>query len=97
MTIKSYEDNHKEFTSILEEGAILRYRKMYDYGMSYKKHGSFGLLVRITDKLARLNNLIKKENKSVHNESLEDTAIDVMNYSAMLVMELREEKRKRSR
>ena len=94
MIIQSYEENHKIFKSIMVEGAKLRYKKMYDYGMSYKTHGSLGLLVRMTDKLTRLNNLIKKDDRSVADESLEDTALDIMNYSAMLVMELREERRK---
>lgn len=41
------------------------------------------ILVRILDKIARINNLLDKENK-VESESIDDTLLDLINYSAIL-------------
>jgi len=42
-----------------------------------------GLVVRITDKLSRISNLIKQDAK-VKDESISDTLIDLMNYTNIL-------------
>lgn len=42
-----------------------------------------GVLIRMLDKLIRINNLIEKD-PDVSNESLEDTIIDIVNYAALL-------------
>lgn len=44
-----------------------------------------GILVRMSDKLARVANLLKNE-ASVSDESVRDTLIDLMNYSAILLV-----------
>lgn len=85
-----YEDNHKEFKSIQTECEQLRYKKMYDYGLCYQEHSTFGIIVRMSDKLARLNNLMKnKNNIQVTDEKIEDTLKDIANYAIMAVMEER--------
>lgn len=43
-----------------------------------------GILVRITDKLARVSNLIGGENPAVVDESVDDTLLDAINYLAIL-------------
>jgi len=48
-----------------------------------------GLLVRMSDKLARIGNLLKNEAK-VSDESICDTVGDLMNYSAILLVWLQE-------
>ena len=45
-------------------------------------------MVRIYDKVSRLETLLKKENKQlVNDESIEDTLIDLANYCIMEVIE----------
>ena len=53
----------------------------------------FGIVIRMNDKISRLINLYKKEKieASAVSESVEDTAIDLMNYANMLMV-LRERK-----
>ena len=46
-----------------------------------------GLVIRMNDKIQRLINLYKKQvfsSEVNHNESIEDTCIDIMNYANML-------------
>ncbi len=43
----------------------------------------FGILVRMSDKLNRIANLISSQNK-VEDESIEDSINDLINYSAIL-------------
>lgn len=42
-----------------------------------------GILTRMTDKMARISNLIKQE-AQVKDESIQDTLMDLVNYSAIL-------------
>ena len=72
----------------LEAGAMadLLCRKQHDYGHeNISRFGRHGLLVRVHDKIARLNNLISRES-SAKNESLCDTYVDIVGYSASGVM-----------
>jgi hypothetical protein len=84
--------NHKEFLEVLKQAAALREKKMHDYGLSYQTHGSYGLIVRLTDKMQRLCRLGAPGKPVPNFESMEDTAIDILNYAGMLVMELRRER-----
>ena len=61
-------------------------RKQRDYGHeNIRRFGRRGLLVRIHDKVARLENLVGKTNKPNH-ESIDDTLLDVVGYSAIGMM-----------
>jgi len=91
MTSPTLEKNHKEFLEVIKQAIELRYKKMYDYQLSYQTHGSFGIVVRLTDKMQRLCN-ISGDKPKPNFESAEDTAIDIINYAAMYVMELRRER-----
>lgn len=42
-----------------------------------------GILTRITDKMARISNLIKQE-AQVKDESIQDTLMDLINYASIL-------------
>jgi hypothetical protein len=43
-----------------------------------------GFLVRMTDKLSRITSFVQKGTLQVNDESVEDTLIDLANYSALL-------------
>jgi len=79
-------NNHKQFMAVINEAAALRASKLHDYGMSYKNFGALGVAVRMDDKMSRIKNIIK--NGKANHESLRDSAIDMVNYAAMLVMEI---------
>lgn len=84
-----FEKDHDRFCHILEEAEELRYRKLYDYGKSYNNFGTLGVAVRMSDKMARIQNILKTN--QVHNESLRDSFIDLINYAAMGVMTIDQE------
>ena len=63
-----------------------------DYGDSFATYGPIGVIVRIGDKISRLNSITKNGINMVNDESLRDTLIDLHNYSAMAVMLMDEEK-----
>jgi hypothetical protein len=76
---------------LLDEAGNLLLRKQMDYGptnISKAPGGALnGLRVRMHDKIARINNLIDK-NFEPQNESLKDSFIDLLNYSAIAIMVL---------
>jgi hypothetical protein len=54
--------------------------KHHDYGVNnINKFGKYGVLVRLSDKLCRLENL-SKNGKSPRNESVTDTHLDIIGY-----------------
>lgn len=61
-------------------------RKQCDYGhQNIARFGRLGLLVRMHDKVARLENLLGS-GKSPNHESIEDNILDVMGYSIVGTM-----------
>ena len=81
---------HDELLSIFE-------KKNADYGNSFEesleKHGIIAAIVRMGDKMGRLNNLNKKDaEQKVSDESLVDTLKDLSNYALMTAVWLEEEK-----
>lgn len=61
-------------------------RKQRDYGHeNIRRFGRQGLLVRCHDKVARLENLLSSNTKP-SNESIEDTLLDIVGYSAIGIM-----------
>lgn len=72
---------HDELLSIFE-------KKNADYGNSFEesleKHGIIAAIVRMEDKMGRLNSLTKKgAEQKVSDESLIDTLKDLSNYALM--------------
>lgn len=45
-----------------------------------------GLRVRMHDKMARLNHIIENPEVDVNDESIKDTLVDLMNYSAIAIL-----------
>ena len=67
-------------------------RKNADYGNSFEEQfNEYGLIsscIRLEDKLRRLKSLSKSEAR-VKDESIEDTLLDLANYSILTVMSIR--------
>jgi len=64
----------------------LMFKKQHDYGHgNIMKFGEFGVLVRINDKIARLQNLYIRGDDP-QNESLIDSWIDLFNYSIISLL-----------
>jgi hypothetical protein len=79
---------------IQSEGLELFKRKNQDYGDAFANYGVIGVLVRMGDKIARLQSITTKCVSLVDSESLRDTLIDLHNYSAMAIMLLDEDNKK---
>lgn len=77
---------------ILDEAETILHKKHEDYGPANVSQSPFspmhGLLVRMWDKQARAINLIST-GADANYESLEDTFIDLLNYSAIALLCLR--------
>ena len=79
LTAQKMHDAHKELQEIFV-------KKNADYGNSFEesleKHGLIAAIVRMEDKMSRLNTLSKQE-ALVTDESLIDTLKDLSNYALM--------------
>ena len=70
----------------MSELTNLLIRKQKDYGHdNINRFGRMGLLVRVHDKVARLENLTRR-GLGPENESLRDNYMDVINYCAIGMM-----------
>lgn len=70
-------------------------RKNHDYGDSFSLLRSKypnAILIRLTDKLNRLERLMTGNERQVKDESIEDTLLDLANYALMEVVEMRMER-----
>ena len=88
-----YPELAEEFKHIQGEMYEMFARKHMDYGLNNialggnlkeekdKKFSLTGLAIRLTDKISRLKNLIIHNKNYVKGEGMEDTFIDIANYS----------------
>ena len=76
---------------IQDEGLELFKKKNQDYGDAFANYGPIGVLVRMGDKISRLNNITKNGITMVEGEKIRDTLIDLHNYAAMAIMLIDEE------
>ena len=84
----------EQMQKVQTEGLELFKKKNQDYGDAFANYGVVGVLVRMGDKIARLQSITTKAVSLVNTESLRDTLIDLHNYSAMAIMLLDEDKKK---
>ena len=80
--------------AVQEEAKELFKRKNATYGDAFASYGTVGVLVRMGDKIRRLQQIDNSGINLVDDESLRDTLIDLHNYSAMAIMLLDEDKNK---
>ncbi|OME55478.1 hypothetical protein BSK59_13450 [Paenibacillus odorifer] len=70
-------------------------RKNHDYGNSFSlqfsKYGILSAMIRMDDKMRRLENLVSGEKAHVE-ESIEDTLEDLIGYATLALVELSKDK-----
>jgi len=74
------------------EGLELFKKKNQDYGDAFAEYGIVGVLVRMGDKIKRLQSISNNKIALVDDEKMRDTLIDLHNYAAMAIMLLDEKK-----
>lgn len=76
-----------DFLRVQLENTILFDRKQADYGPSnISAFGLFGCVVRMTDKIKRLGNLLGTKKRRPRNESIEDSLRDLGNYGTIGIL-----------
>lgn len=94
-TFTETNDNVKQFNDLAQSMCELYEKKNADYGDSFNisctKYGPIAALTRMSDKFNRIETLIlKRQNRKVEDEKIEDTLIDLANYAMMAVLWLRD-------
>ena len=79
-------DRISQLEKIQNEAKELFSRKNADYGDAFMTYGIVGILVRLGDKIRRLQTITAKGINLVEDEKLRDTLIDLHNYAAMAIM-----------
>jgi len=83
----------QQMQEVQSQGLELFKKKNADYGDAFAKFGTIGVLMRIEDKIQRALSITNSGIQLVNDERIEDTLIDLHNYSAMALMLLNEEKK----
>ena len=76
----------EQLQKVQHEAYELFTRKNADYGDSFATYGTIGVLVRLGDKISRLQSITSKGINLVEDEKLRDTLLDLHNYAAMGIM-----------
>ncbi len=80
-----------QLKTVQKEALDLFIQKNADYGDAFANYGAIGVLVRLGDKIQRLQHISNTMLTLVKTESLRDTLIDLHNYAAMVIMLLDED------
>ncbi|MDR6779442.1 polyhydroxyalkanoate synthesis regulator phasin [Paenibacillus peoriae] len=88
-------NQERRIENICNEVESLLKKKNHDYGNSFsiqfEKYGILSALIRMDDKMRRLENLLNG-NKAQVEESIEDTLQDLVGYGTLALVELRKQK-----
>jgi hypothetical protein len=87
-------DRVNQLDRVQSEARALFVKKNKDYGDAFTTYGPVGVLVRLGDKIQRLQSIDKTGIALVADEKLRDTLIDLHNYAAMAVMLMDESDKK---
>lgn len=75
---------HYKIANVCEETKTILIKKNTDYGNSFEttlnKYGDVALLLRLEDKMNRLQALFKNKEQLVNDESFDDTVQDLAGY-----------------
>lgn len=96
MTEAEYQKRESIHKQLLDDMHDLYIRKNRDYGSSvtdtYEKFGLTSFLVRLSDKLNRVTNLtLNNKDNLVKDEKIQDTLMDLANYSILALIEMKME------
>lgn len=80
-----------QLAKIQNEAKDLFEKKNKDYGDAFATYGPIGVLVRIGDKIQRLQSITRTGVTMIADERMRDSLVDLHNYAAMAVMLLDEE------
>ena len=83
---KESSNRPQQLEIIQKEALELFKKKNADYGDAFATYGTIGVLVRLGDKIARLQTIEKNSVTLVNDEKMRDTLIDLHNYAAMAIM-----------
>jgi hypothetical protein len=92
MSEVSREEFEKAFEQVVTDMVAIMKRKNNDYSggdplKNFRRHGANGILVRMEDKMCRLDTLTSPAVKQqVSDESVEDTAQDLAVYSILFIL-----------
>ena len=84
----------EQMTAVQKEALSIFTKKNHDYGDAFATYGPTGVIVRIGDKIQRLQSINARGITMINNESIRDTLVDLHNYAAMAVMLIDEQKTK---
>jgi len=76
----------KQLEAVQHEAKELFSKKNQDYGDAFANCGPIGVLVRIGDKIQRLQSISVSGITLVQDEKLRDSLMDLHNYAAMAIM-----------
>ena len=76
----------QQLTKVQYEALELFRAKNADYGDAFAKYGPIGVLVRLGDKISRLQSITSLGINLIESEKIRDTLIDLHNYAAMAIM-----------
>jgi hypothetical protein len=79
-------DRLAQLIKVQTEARDLFAKKNKDYGDAFANYGPVGVLVRMGDKITRMQNITNSGITLVENEKLRDTLIDLHNYAAMAIL-----------
>ena len=92
--MSNIEEFEKEARKVMEEAITLLVNKRKDYGENALRGHEIGIAIRLSDKQARLENLLgisdgtfKTKEAIVGNEQISDTIRDIINYGILFLLE----------
>ncbi len=86
MTRQELYKRHKQITAValqIMEGKNVDYAHQDDPFRNFRTFGELGILVRMSDKLARLRSVTENGRCAVATESVYDTVLDLINYAVL--------------
>ena len=96
----TYEEEVAYFENLTNAMVNTFKAKRHDYGPStrttWEKFGPMSMLVRMTDKMSRLEQLLSPNaERKVMDESVQDTLLDLANYCLITILEMHTQKNKK--